>query len=135
MLELPAAAPLGAGVVLVVDPCSQQEPAIRKAPWLEMLLLTQLLSGSHSGCWLSPPSHPSLAFQLLFSKLFLSQTISYPSFGTVLSRCVCHGYTCASKINNSRKMYPLRCSLDFQSGFEPLGNASCKAEKRHRGTF
>lgn len=67
MLGSPGAAPLRAGVVLVVGPQSQQEPAVLKAPWMEMFLLAQLPSGSHSGCWLSPPQ----LYSSFLSKLFL----------------------------------------------------------------
>lgn len=39
----------------MVGPCGQWEPVVLKALGLEMFLLIQLLSGSNSGFWLSPP--------------------------------------------------------------------------------
>lgn len=56
----------------MVGPCGQWEPVVLKAPGLGMLLIAQLLSGSNSGCWLSPPQ--------LFSSFFPSFSSYKQSF-------------------------------------------------------
>lgn len=103
----------------MVCPCGQWEPAVLQAPRLEMLLLAQLLSGSYSGCWLSPPQLFSSFFQ---TSPLINSLLSLP-WQYIVLLCLPWIYAHASKINNWRKKYLLDHCLDVQCGFELLGNA------------